>query len=91
MGDPSSDRAKPWTERRLKITFRRFWSEFRPLSFSLEQNYTLEDDYPILCFLVFDTFKLSMGGRTLVGRRFSAFSSFAVMERFVFNNREIVQ
>jgi hypothetical protein len=58
--------------------------------FSLGQIHDFGDDRPILCFLVFDTFELSVRGRTPAVPRFFEFSSFALMERFVFNSREIV-
>src|SRR5271165_4420105 len=48
-------------------------------------------EFPILFFLVFDTFKLWAGAGASCVRRVSEFSSFALKEMFVLRSREIVQ
>src|SRR5260370_34836668 len=46
---------------------------------SLGQIHDFGDDRLILCFLVFDTFRLSVGCRILAVQRFPELSSFAFM------------
>jgi len=67
------------------------WCRFPSPSFFLWANSGRARWAPNTLFLVSDICQLFAGRRTLEARRLSEFSSFALMEMFVFNSREIVQ